>query len=214
LRALAHDRQHFARHGWVAADALGGLLEPAWTAVDDGLLDIVRQDGADTDRSLEALSLPLFDLARGPLMAWVESLLQHRVVPLRVRLHPAAREPDEGTLLQEQATYEAHFPAGTWAASVFVPTGPVTFRLHGPCPSATLPHRTVSGRVRGAQLETTGVGQLRPSAVTTDAPVCVSALVPREVPVADSPVLSFDYRTSTYRQSLDPVTTAEAAARG
>lgn len=165
--------------------------------------------GLDADRSLESLSLLLFDTARGALQRWVEHAVSARVVPLRIRWLEPTRSKDQGDLLQDQATYERHFPRGAFGVSVVVAAADTHLVLleDQPAHGLLLQHAIVSERVWGAHLTDIALGKGKRSMVPlpTGATLLMSAYAVHNVPLSTEPLLSFDYRTSPYRQALNPV---------
>ena len=144
----------FNGRGWVLGPRSAMWLS-AWAELDKTIATEAWQHEEDPDRSLEALSLELFDLARGQAMEWVESLLGTRVVPLRIRLLTGRREPNEGEYGQDQAGYSAHFPKGAWAVSLILAeaaTSLAVCRAAGLGHGKILPFRRVSHRVGGTEL--------------------------------------------------------------
>jgi hypothetical protein len=161
----------------------------------------------------EKTSETLFDIARSaPLRERLEYVLSHRVVPLRTRVIPARREEGEGTALQDQMTYMQHFPPTAYAVSIIIPQRTSILVEAAPYPGhgKLLDHQFVSDRVWGAQLSRRQLADDQPHEGRTirlaqGEALAVTSYFCHTVPLMDVPVISFDYRTSPYRQALNPI---------
>lgn len=164
-----------------------------------------------SDQSAERHSEILYDIARSSqMLGHLETALRYRLVPLRTRVLAPRQHKAEGTKLQDQSTYSEHFPPGAYAVSVVMPRGPTTITEAAPFPGhgVILEHRRISARVWGAQLTlrgSSGPTSTKPIMLREGEAIIMTSYFCHYVPITSAPTVSFDYRTSPYRQACSPL---------